>query len=321
MAASEEIDLESIAAFIDGRLTGTERDRVVKLLGESEAAFEIYTEALRTREDLGDSEATVMSLAAHRERRTRRWVPAASVAAAAVLVLAVFPLMKQRGGGGGASVLEADARSILLPITGSITGRQLVGTTQLATALGPEWDQRDWAVTRGGGTTRADSTTALRLGVRATDLQVALATGDRDRAGRLAGEIDELLASVDLSEGSRADYRGIRAALARGDSIGAVADPAARAENTLEAFLNSPWFGMGKWFAASELAARAHSAAFFHTRATTKFFDEAAGSGRLAPNDLDKLRQVEGLLSHELEADDFDTIRRSFALLIRHYGG
>jgi hypothetical protein len=317
MAASEEIDLESIAAFIDGRLTGAERDRVVKLLAESEAAFETYTEALRIHEELGGG-SPVVSLAAHRERRMRRWLPAASVAAAAVLVFTLLPIMRP---GRSASVLDADARSILAPLAGSPDGRTLVGATQLATALGPQWDQRDWSVTRGIGSARADSVTSLRLGVRATDLQVALVTGDRDRAARLAGEMGQLLESVDLSEGSRADYGAIRMALTRGDSIGLVADTAARAENTAGALLNSPWFGLGRWLGAAELAAHARSSAFFNSRRTSRFLHAAIEGGRLAPSDASVLREVERMLNGGVSNEELEQMEQRFAALIRKYGG
>ena len=42
MAATDEFDPDLVAAFIDGRLSGAERERVVRLLAESEEAFEIY---------------------------------------------------------------------------------------------------------------------------------------------------------------------------------------------------------------------------------------------------------------------------------------
>jgi hypothetical protein len=224
-------------------------------------------------------------------------------------------------------VLDADARSILAPLAGSPDGRTLVGTTQLATtqlatALGPEWDQRDWSVTRGGvGSARADSVTALRLGVRATDLQVALMTGDRDRAARLAGEMDQLLQSVDLSNGSRADYGAIRAALARSDSIRWVADTAERAEQTLEALLSSPWFGLGRWLGAAELAARARSSAFFTSRRTSQFLHAVIESGRVAPGDVSVLREVESSLSNGVSDEELGRMEQEFAGLIRKYGG
>ena len=73
MAAPENIDLELIAAFIDGKLAGAERERVVKLLGESEHAFEIYADAVRTRDDVGrGGNPSVISLDDHRDPRPGR---------------------------------------------------------------------------------------------------------------------------------------------------------------------------------------------------------------------------------------------------------
>jgi hypothetical protein len=54
MKASEDYDLELIAAFIDSRLTGIERDRAVKALTESSAALQIYADAVNTCADVFD---------------------------------------------------------------------------------------------------------------------------------------------------------------------------------------------------------------------------------------------------------------------------
>ena len=67
MAASEDIDLELIAAFMDGRLKGAERERAIKLLRDSEAAFEVYADALRARADLGDSKVVPIGTAARKK--------------------------------------------------------------------------------------------------------------------------------------------------------------------------------------------------------------------------------------------------------------
>lgn len=248
----------------------------------------------------------------------RRWLPAASVAAAAVLVFTLLPIMRP---GSGASVLDADARSILAPLAGSPDGHMLVGTTQLATALGPQWDQRDWSVTRGSSTALADTTTYLRLGVRSTDLQVALMTGDRERAGRLAGEMVQLLDSVSLSDASRAEYGAIGTALANGDSIGGVVATASRAEKTLEGLLKSPWFGLGRWLGAAEVAAHARSSAFFTSRRTSQFLHAAIESGRFEPGDVSVLREVERALSDGVSNAELEKMAQQFAGLIGKYGG
>src|SRR5215204_1243142 len=84
MAAFDEVDLELIGALMDGRLTGAERERAIKLLGESEAAFEIYTDAVRARADL----EKVVPIKPWLDKRLLVGVPAA---AAAALLVAVLP--------------------------------------------------------------------------------------------------------------------------------------------------------------------------------------------------------------------------------------
>ena len=41
------VDLELLAAFIDGRLSGEERARAVKMLADSDEALEVFASALR----------------------------------------------------------------------------------------------------------------------------------------------------------------------------------------------------------------------------------------------------------------------------------
>ena len=308
MAPSEELDLESIAAFIDGRLSGAERERIAKLLSESEEAFEVYAGAMQARADLG-GDGSIVPIAARRGRRVKRWwVIAAPVAAAAALMIAVLPVIRSRSADG---TLAMRAESIAEPLT---------NRPQLAMALDSGWAERRWSVTRGGRSSFVDSTAALRLGVRATDLQVALTIGDRERASRVAAEIVALLGSVDLSDGSSAEYTDLRKRIANGDSIGQVAGAAATADDNLrELLLDSPWFGFGKWLAASELAAEARSTEFFKSTGTERFLQVAIQSGHFAPNEVEELRQIAAIAKRGVANNEFETMRARFAELIQRH--
>jgi hypothetical protein len=326
MAASEELDLELIAAFIDGRLSRIQRNRAIELLRESEAAFEVYADALRARADVvGESE---VSLAVHRTRSGRRWwVVAMPLAAAAALAIAVLPTLQSRRQDAmlalsSDSILEPlMVPSVARPLTASPSDTLVTRPRELAMALGAGWEEHGWRVNRGGGSSLVESSVALRLGVRATDLRVALAVGDRGLSARMAADIEDLLGSVNLSDGSRADYRGIRTQLAAGDSIDRVVGAALRAEETLGGFLDSEWFGLGRWFGAGELAALAHSASFFASRETTEFLDSAIERGRLAPEDADLLRQIAALAKGGVSDEEFKPVQEKFAELIRRHGG
>ena len=317
MAASEPLDLESIGAFIDGRLTGAARERIVKLLDESEEAFEIYADALRARLDVDPAPPIPIPIPSRRP--VWRWVVAVPALAAAALV-AVIPRMNAIPEPGGLI-----AATIVAPLTGS-SAKTLMsgpekGQVDLAVALGPGWEQQSWAVMRGGGSALVDSTAALRLGVRATDLQVALVLRNRELAAEMSAEMVSLVRPLNVSEGAVAEYEAIRTRITAGDSLGQIAYAVARADTSLGEFLQSPWFGFGKWFAAGELAAKAGSTAFFASRDTRKFLESAIGSGRLAPEDVERLRQVGALAGREMSQRDFKTVQETFAELIRRYGG
>jgi len=328
MAAFDEVDLELIGALMDGRLTGAERERAIKLLGESEAAFEVYTDAVRARADLEEEEeeeeeAKVVPIEPRLDKRQpgrRRWlvgVPAAAAAAwvgvpaaaAAALLVAVLPSVQAYR---DQAVFAAATTDITLPLT---------QRGDLRSTLRPGWEDRSWSVMRGGTRAGFDSTTEFRLGVRATDLRVALATGDAERARGLTGEVLDLLQAMPVADGAKAKYQGLRSRIERRETGEPLIAAASDAEKTLNEFLDSRWFGYGKWLAAGELAARTGSASFFASGSTSRFLRAAIGRGRLAPSDVELLRQVSVLAGQGVDGEEFDTIRQNFAELIRRHGG
>jgi hypothetical protein len=308
MAATDEFDPDLVAAFIDGRLSGAERERVVKLLAESEAAFEIYADAVRAREDLDTDAIIPIPARPSVSVRRPRWLTAgAPLAAAAALLIAVLPRMLSNP---AATTFAMRAESIAQPIT---------DRPQLVVALRSGLDEPRWSATRGGVSAFADSTAALRLGTRATDLQVALAVGDRERASRVAAEMVNLLDSVNLSDVARGEYADLRKHISTGDSLGSIKAAAAVADEHLRDFLKSRWYGTGKWLAAGELAARAHSADFFKSSETVRFIEAAIRSGGFAPDEVEALRQVEAAAKRGIAENEFETVRETFAKLIQHH--
>jgi len=307
MAATDEFDPDLLAAFIDGRLSGAERERVVKLLSESEAAFEVYADAVRARMYLDADAIIPIPVRPPVTVRRPRWLTTgAPLAAAAALLIAVLPRVVSNP----AATFAMRAESIAQPLT---------DRPQLAVALRSALDEPRWSATRGGVSAFVDSTAALRLGARATDLQVALAVGDREGAHRVVAEMVNLLDSVNLSDAARAEYGEIRKRIATGDSTSALIGAAATADEHLRDFLDSRWYGVGKWLAAGELAARAHSADFFKSSETTRFIEAAIRSGGFAPDEVEALRQVERVAKRGITEDEFETVRATFARLIQHH--
>jgi hypothetical protein len=309
MAATDEFDPDLVAAFIDGKLSGADRERVVRLLAESEAAFEVYADAVRAREDLDADAIIPIPVRPPVPVRRPRWLTVgAPLAAAAALLIAVLPRVVSNP----AATFAMGAESIAKPLT---------DRPQLAMALSSALDEPRWSATRGGVSTFVDSTAALRLGARATDLQVALAVGDRERANRVVVEMVDLLDSVILSDAARAEYGEIRKRITTGDSTSVLIGAAATADEHLGDFLASRWYGVGKWLAAGELAARTHSAEFFKSSETTRFIEAAIRSGGFAPDEVEALRQVEGVAKRGIAESEFETVRETFANLIKRHAG
>ena len=309
MAEPEEVDLELISAFIDGRLSGDDRQRARRMLAESESAFDVYSDALRARADLSADDVVPIFGVLNR-RISVPWRTIGPVAAAAAVLIAVFPVVQARR---DRAVIDATSAELVRPIMGSAAARTLLGSAS---------DERGWSVTRGGSTRLVDSTIAFRLGVRTVDLQIALAQSDTLRADRMAREILESLDAVEASDLVKAEYSALRAALARGDASDQVADLATRAEEETDGLLQSFWFDFGRWVGTGESAARARSDAFFADNRTTRFLESAAErGGKLSESDAALLLQIGVLAGHGVTGEEFDTIRQHFRTLIRRHGG
>ena len=310
MARPDEIDFELISAFIDGRLSGAERDRAVRLLADSEAAFEVYSDALRTRADLSAETDKVVSIADIRRRRTGvPWGTVGSIAAAAVVLIAVFPVMEARR---DRAVMEVTAVELVRPFVGSPEAKTLALDASAS---------RGWSVTRGGAGRLVDSTVAFRLGVRAVDLQVAVAQRDTLRADRMVREIVDALDDVELSEGVKAQYSALRIDAERSRTAPTLADGVSRAEHALADHLQSFWFDFGRWVGAGELAARVRSAEFFADTRTERFLKVAAANDGLSSADAELLQRIGDLGGQGITDAEFETIREHFSTLIRRYGG
>ena len=310
MGRPDEVDFELISAFIDGRLSGAERDRAVRLLADSEAAFEVYSDALRARADLSADADKVVSLADVRARRTGvPWRTVGSLAAAAVVVIAAFPIIEARR---NRAVMDVTSIELVRPIVSSPEARTLALAASNA---------RGWSVTRGGGSRLVDSAVAFRLGVRAVDLQVAVAQQDTLRADRMVREIVEALNDVELSEALQAQFEALRTDAARGGSAVELTEGVSRAERTLDDHLQSFWFDFGRWVGAGELAARVRSAEFFANAQTERFLKVAAANGGLSAGDAELLLRIGDLGGQGVTDAEFETIREHFSTLIRRYGG
>ncbi|MEP6495678.1 MAG: hypothetical protein ABJF01_23545 [bacterium] len=313
-------DLELIAALLDGRLSGEERTRAVKLLADSDEARELFASSLRDVRDVPtvrDQQATpdvkVVPIAARRRVQWRVLVP---LAAAAVLTIVVVPKLTNRGA----------------QTTGSanVYATMLTQNPRFAGELHAGWEQR-WAVTRGGEPTReapgtqasgspAESRLAFRLGVRSVDLQVALARGDTGLAQRVTSEILETLKGVAFSDLVGARYTELQNKISTGTRAQLI-ERASSNEGELRDLLGSSVvapFTFGEWTGAAELAAETHDASFFESSRGTHSIKSTGG---LSSEDVDALGTIEALVKQGPTDSSLDEVKDVLQSVIRRRGG
>jgi hypothetical protein len=307
-STDSNMDLELIAALLDGRLSGEERARAIKLLADSDEALQVFATALREQQTSQPvvADPVVVPIAS---RRRRSWVTFVPVAAAAVLAIVLVPTILRRTS---------------QPITGRTYAVQLGSDSRFTARLPAGWDQRGWSVVRGQAerprvaTNKAlEDRTEFRLGVRSVDVQVALARGDTARAGRIIDEIVELLRSVELSQGVMDRYTQLRKGLAV-DSLAQSIARSSEVERDLRELLRSSSLEFGQWIAAADLAAQTHDAAFFESHGA-QFVRSRFGTAGLTPNDTTDLRAIDAHLNPPTD-QDLDVVHTILGRVIRRRG-
>jgi hypothetical protein len=303
-------DLELLAALIDGRLTGEERARALRLLAESDDALELFASALR---DQPKPEPGVVPISA--ARRWRQWKVALPVAAAAVLAVVLPRLITLGGSADFATQFATDFGQAPL----AANGAQKVAMVPLNSG----WDARGWT-TRGvgvrpaAGTSRAGSATenklAFRLGVRTVDLQVALSRGDTAIARRVADEIHDMLNSVSFSPAVADSYDKLREHLAT-DPLPRSIDRASSAEHELRELLHNTPFVFAQWLGAADLAAQTHDAAFFESKNGLRLAESLAGP------DTEALQGIAARMKVGLDEHALDGVHEDLRQIIKTRGG
>jgi len=314
-------DLELLAALLDGRLSGEERARAVKLLADSDEALELFASSVREQNagTLGEQHApepkVVPISAAH---PWRRWKGRILVPLAAAAVLASIMITRLVGSGG-------------MGVLANEYAMELSRDPRFSGGLREGWEQRGWAVNRGvavsrppAGTPRAggrvESKFAFRLGVRTVDLQVALGRGDTVLAGSLTNEIIEMLNAIGFSEAVAASYTELRSRLAT-DPLPRSIERASSAERELRDLLGaSSSFAFGQWADAADLAAQAHNASFFESRYGTRSIRSMVPADSLGKDDTEALRSIDAHISQGLSDPALEGVHADLQKVIARRG-
>jgi hypothetical protein len=241
----DPMDPETIAAFLDGKLEGRERERVVSALAASPDLYDLVVEATAVRIEVPPPAERPFLVIPSGKRIARffkttvrpvPWPAAAATLAAAALAGVVF-LGQALRSGPQALGLIADA------------SWQRPGDP----ALGAGWSEITWPGKRGGQPSAAPTGTAFRAGVLQVNFLVAANRGESALVRTSAEALKDVLGNVDGG--------GPAAVMASTATI-----EAARRELTKELeglFDDSPWYALGLWIGQARLSAQAGNVEFF----------------------------------------------------------
>jgi hypothetical protein len=250
----QAVELEDLAAFIEGTLTPEERVRFLRTLDENDHALELLAETLqhanRPEED-ASPDAYVRSAPPSDEpgwrayRRQKedapfnalfRWIPAA----AAILLGFVLLLTLQR-------------ERVTLPVA-----ELLRPITREAPLRVTEADTRFWSAVRG-----TEDVTGFRLGVELVDLHLARRINDSVLRRSILSRIEALVENAGKGPGLADDL----AAVEQGSGLG-------NFERRLENEFNPIHLAYGKWAESARIAAVNESADFFSSEPFRNFTRE-----------------------------------------------
>lgn len=249
-------ELEELAAFVDGKLSGAERDAVVEHLASCEACYEVYAETLRIQEDLGP-----------------RAVPAADEDEEGPEPAPVVPHPRSFGWAWRAGVALAAAVLLAVGLLWFLSRPKLVPVADLARFIEPgsssllegeDWATHDWPRFRGvaprlGQTDRDSAIRAFRLGVHAVDLEASVRLGDSDGAEAQTFQIESLLGDLVFSQPYVLLCRELRDRINAGASREEILKSAFGLMDELTQVEDPPvdelYFSFGKWVEKSRVLA------------------------------------------------------------------
>jgi hypothetical protein len=245
---SERIPPETIASFLEGTLPPAERERVMRVLARGGEDYEDFLDAVALQVELEEAPGQ-RSTPVDASRRPvaagsrRRWVIAPMLVAAGLV-----------------AVVLISRRLSEPPYAGGALARGLGSDGQGAiVALGPDWREPGWPVSRGVGDGLSPRARSFRAGARYAELEIASGARDASSVSAIAAQLATLASGAESGGGAAAARieqivrSGSQWTGAERDEIGA----------TLRALSVPEWFDLGIWSETARLASQARVAAFF----------------------------------------------------------
>jgi len=242
---NDTFDPETLAAFLDGRLAGNERERVLHLLAESEQWFEVMVDASHVSAELARSGSAAVN-----ESRWNRRIP---------LRLANRSVWGRQAVFGGALIAAGLATVVIVSERrGAVDAfgdpSQLVIDERLREGRAAEWGSA-----RGNDEALGTRARAFRVGVQFADLE--LAGRMRDSAGMqaLSASIADLTKVVPTgaTTASRVRYLG------RLGSLPVSGNERRDVAAELRSLVGEAWFDLGAWSETARRAAHAGQLRYF----------------------------------------------------------
>jgi hypothetical protein len=259
-----DIDDERLAALLDGRVQGPEREALLRRIAASDDDFRDFAETAAVlreteadeavpRRAPGAQAAPPSTRAARGWRRPARWA-----ALAVVLCLAASLALLARSWRGEPA--DPSRTAALLAAPGA--------------PLPAGWlDERPWSGTLGGDAL-SPGARAARAGALHVDLAVAAAARDTGATARLAAELGALVSAVPGSAPVAEAYAEV--GRLAGEPSGRLAPVLRRAGEGAGALLGREAVELGAWAEAARIAAARGERSFFAQRASRDALRRAA---------------------------------------------
>jgi hypothetical protein len=309
--------LEDIAAFLERKLFGEERDRFVAHLVGCEECYPVFADAARFQlEESGELEEPLEPAAAEpavevpapvvpfrRRRAVLRW--ALPLAAMLLVGLATLPLYW---------------RSREMP---PMNSGELVDPAALAKVPLDDF----WSTMRGDSESAILDSTPFELlaGAHLVDLRLALARDDADGAVDFLSRINKSMENLSFVDTARASFLEMHSQLATGKTMPkALVERLDRTEAELEEALASPAFlAFGKWSEAGRLSSVAGDPGFFEKDENRRFSAWILRNAEEQGLDEDVIQGVTKIQDTLKDSDSshlpFPDLEKQFAAILQHY--